>query len=615
MFIRQVKKKRSKDSKTFYQYTLAQTSRIDGKPKQFTILYLGSDQLLADKANRATVLQILKSKIWGQSELFPDQVSTELESLALKYYEKYQIRYGLEGQEAPTSIPPLPKKADYEQVDVGGLEISDVRSFGAEHLCKQTLDKLALGDFLSTLGLEKPAVNKSLISIAARALYASSEHKTAQILAMNSELQHCFSHADVISHKQLYATADKLYEHKDQIDQYLYGQVCDLFSLDDKLVIFDISNTYFETSKRGSKLARFGKSKEKRSDCPLVVFSGVINAQGFIRHSRIYEGNKADSTTLADMLKDLEEHSGSGQKKTVVIDAGIATDENLALIASKGYEYVCVSRKRLTEYPVDLERRTIYDKKRKGKLELAVCKPEGYCDTWMYVKSEAKRQKEQSMMVKLQARYIEHLETIEKAIHKKGGTKKLEKVWERIGRAKEKHKRVSAQFDIQVEHLNGIVTKIAWKSITRKSQQDKGEGIYFLRTNIDKPDSQQLWNIYNTIREVESTFRCLKSDLQIRPVFHQNDGRVESHIYLTILAYQLVNTIRHMLKSKQLHYDWKNIIRIMSTQTIQTVKLPTPTKDIHIRKPSNPIKEVQEIYQAALCELTISPTRKYVVYH
>lgn len=124
-----------------------------------------------------------------------------------------------------------------------------------------------------------------------------------------------------------------------------------------------------------------------------------------------------------------------------------------------------------------------------------------------------------------------------------------------------------------------------------------------------------LWDIYNTIREVEATFRSLKSDLNLRPVHHQNDQRIEAHLYLTILAYQLVNTVRYMLKQKGINYDWKNIVRIMSTQKIQTVKLPTDKKVIHLRKPSVPIKEVRQIYDATNCEHTQSAQKKYVVYY
>ena len=162
---------------------------------------------------------------------------------------------------------------------------------------------------------------------------------------------------------------------------------------------------------------------------------------------------------------------------------------------------------------------------------------------------------------------------------------------------------------------DGIAISLQWSEKPDKDKDDKSNGVYFIRTNYIDPTETQLWNIYNTIREVESTFRCLKSELNIRPVHHQNDERIEAHIYLTILAYQLVNTIRHMLKNANINHDWQNIVRIMSTQTIQTLELPTDKKVIHLRKPAKPIKEVQLIYDATRCANTQSATKKYVVYH
>jgi transposase len=420
-----------------------------------------------------------------------------------------------------------------------------------------------------------------------------------------------------ITHKQLYAISDKLYENKERIDQFIYNRVTDLFDLKDKLVIFDISNTYFETGKRHSKIAQYGRSKEKRNDCPIVVFTGVINAEGFIRHSRIYEGQTADMTTLGDMLKDLEKYAKPHIERTVVMDAGLATEDNLKLIHAKGYKYVCVSRKRLEDYPVDQNDKTvtIYNKNDEQKIELSVFRPDGYRDTWMYVQSEAKRKKEQSMHKKLIQRFEENLDTIKKAIHRKGGMKSIEKVWQRIGRAKQKHNLVSAQYDIVVKQSEGIATQMSWRKKTLQVKEDKTKGIYFLRTNYQNPTEHQLWDIYNTIREVESTFRCLKTDLQIRPVHHQKDDRIKSHIYLTILAYQLVNTIRFMLKQHRITSDWKNIVRILKTHTIQTVVLPTDKKVIHMRMPSKPIQQVQQIYQATECAHTQTATKKYVVYH
>ena len=616
MFIRKVKKQRSKTSKVFYQYTLAQSARVDGKVKQRAILYLGSDTLLSDKNNQKIVLEILKSKIFQQPNLFPSEAPKELLDLALGYYEKYCIKYG-ETNKPTHSIPPLPKKAEFHNIDIKGLELREVKTFGAEHLCKQVLDKLKLKECLSSVGLNKKQVDKALISIAARAIFSSSEYKTSQILRSNSELQSLFGYEEEITHRQFYTISDILYKHKDTIESYLYRQITNMFNMEDKIVIFDISNTYFETRKPNSNLAKYGRSKEKRTDCPIVVFTGVINSEGFIRHSRIYEGNKADSATLSDMIEDLEKHVRAGSDYTIVMDAGIATEENLELVKQKGYKYVVVSSKRIKDYPVDNGKSRIIQltNRNKDKVSLEIFRPEGYSDTWMYVQSEAKAKKEESMSVKLKQRYEEDLRVIKKALTSKGGTKKINKVWERIGRAKQKHNRVSSRYEITVKEKDGKAIDIKFTEKELSVNNDKEKGVYFIRTNYENPKEKELWKIYNTIREVESTFRALKTELKIRPVYHQKDERVESHIYLTILAYQLVNTIRYMLKSKGLNYDWRNIVRIMNTHTIQTIVLPTDKKVIHLRKPAKPIEEVREIYQATNCKNSQKAVKKYVVYH
>ena len=616
MYIRAIKKQRSKDSKIFYQYSLAQTLRVDGKVKQRSILYLGSSTLLEDKTNRSIVLDILKSKIFGIAALFPSNVPNQLNKLALSYYEKYCLKYGDTPVDNAASIPPPPQQAEYHKIDIKTLEVTDVKTFGAEHLSGQILDTLHLSGCFENLGMTKDQSKLALLSIASRALFSASEHKTAQLLADNSELSNCFGISKKISHRDLYPITDLLYKHKQEIDAFLYNRITDIFNLEDTLVIFDLSNTYFETRKTGSTLAKYGRSKEKRNDCPLVVFTGVINAQGFIRHSRIYQGNTPDTETLGDMILDLVHYSPS-VKQTIVIDAGIATEKNLELITEKGYNYVCVSRKRLKDYPVDVKKKTITKQTDRGKNEVAlsIFKPKDQKDTWMYVQSEAKRNKEQSMNQKLQERFEEELAVIEKALTTKGGIKRINKVWERIGRTKQKNNRVSAQYHIEVEEKDGFATTLKWSIKTNTSKEDKTKGVYFIRTNYDNPKEKELWEIYNTIREVEATFRCLKSDLNIRPIHHQNDQRIKAHIYLTILAYQLVNTVRYMLKAQEIHHDWSNIIRIMNTQTIQTIELPSDKKTIHLRKPSKPIEQVNQIYQATNCKNTQKAVKKYVVYH
>lgn len=620
MYIREIKKKRSDKAQTFYQYSLVQNTRIGQRIKQENILYLGSDQLLADKHNRKLVAEALTAKISGQDSLFTDSLSADLAALVESYYAKYQLKYpeSMQGKSPATIVlPPKVEKADYQTIDINTTQVSEVKSFGAEHLCQQVASQLKLADHLQACGFTSQQCTLALAAILSRAIFRASEWKTTQLLEHNSVLCELLGMEQAPTHKQLYAIADKLYENREKIDRLLYGHIKNLFNLEDKLVIFDLSNTYFETTKRGSDLAKHGRSKEKRTDCPLVVFTAVINAEGFIRHSRIYEGNKADPDSLSDMVADLEKHTPStSQKPTVVMDAGIATEENLALLRQKGYTYVCVSRSQLKDYQPDPQNQTLVETRNGQNVHLQMLQPEGQPDHWLRVHSQAKQQKEQSIDQKLTQRFEEHLTTIAAALQKKGGTKTLTKVWERIGRAKEKNRQMASQYQITVDEKDGKAIKMEWeKKPLSKPKQDKQQGIYFIRTNLKTSSASQLWDIYNTIREVEATFRCLKSDLNIRPIHHQTDQRIQAHIYLTTLAYQLVNTIRHQTRKAGIHDDWQNILRKTKTQNIQNIVLPTEKKTIHLRKPSLPTQQLKALYDACHCQYTIPAKRKYVVYH
>jgi transposase len=618
MFIRQVKKKNAKSGKTFFQYQLAQASRIEGKVKQQSILYLGSEPLLSDTENRKMLLNILQAKIFGQSTLFTEDYPGFIHELVEKYFEKFQIKYkGIDIQES-VSIPPVKDKAQLETIDLNSLVVEDSRTFGGEYLCSQILEKLEFAHCLDTLGFRKKDVQMAHISIISRALFAASEYKTTQYLRDNSELKTMFGFGENedISHYSMYKIADQLYDSKDLIDKFLYKKLTGLFNIKDSLVIYDLSNTYFEGRKANSKLARYGRSKEKRNDCKQVVFTGVVNAEGFIRYSRIYEGNAPDVSTLEDMINDLKRHSDTLSDKVVVMDAGFASEENLEYLIGQKLKYVCVSRKQIKDYQTDQNAPvcTVKDK-RNNIIELQVFTPDGFPDTWMCVKSEQKRIKEQSMADKIFTRFEDELSSLSRGLDKKGTTKKVEKVWERIGRLKEKYRLVSGRYIIDVDGSNGTATRVTWQRKEPEKTSAAKHGMYFIRTNIEKSDEIQLWNVYNTVREVEATFRCLKSDLQLRPVYHQKDQRIESHLYLAILAYQLVNTIRYMLKEKGITSDWRNIVRVMNTQTIQSVVFNNETKKFCVRKPSKPIREVLDIYQATRTKSMIPDKKKYVVYH
>jgi len=217
--------------------------------------------------------------------------------------------------------------------------MEDVREIGAEWLCKQALDELKLEEHLKSLFWSDSQIQTALLHIISRAAYPASEHKTAQWINENSSVSELFGkHPWDINRFHLYRVSRMLYKEKESIENHLSVKTNQLFDLDDKIFLYDLTNTYFEGRKESSKIARFGRSKEKRSDAKIVALALVVNMEGFVKYSQIYRGNIADCKTLGDTVEALAHMSSSSEKKPIaVIDAGIATGENLQLLKSMGY--------------------------------------------------------------------------------------------------------------------------------------------------------------------------------------------------------------------------------------------------------------------------------------
>ncbi len=441
---------------------------------------------------------------------------------------------------------------------------------------------------------------RSCTSLAGRFTPAS-EHATVQWLQDNTALCELMGvDATSVSHHKLYRISRLLYEHRDGIEQYLSHKTSGLFDLQDKIILYDLTNTYFEGRKQHSQIAMFGNSKEKRKDAKLATLALVVNIEGFVKYSKIYRGNIGETTTLEAMLDELSTRTSStGRKPMVAMDAGIADEGNLKMLKSKGYDYLCVTRSKLKDYVAvkNQGQPVIVADRRKSPVELLLVKKEGIEDSLLYVRSGRKAIKELSMHENFTSHFVTGLNQILQGIQKKGGTKKAEKVWERIGRLKEKYPSAHRFFDIQASTENGIVKSMIWKRVIPTSRKE--EGVYFLRTSVKEIDEVAFWNIYNTIRDIESSFRALKSDLEIRPVFHKSDMNTMAHLFLAVLAYQMVSTIRYQLKAKGIHHDWSNIVRIMNTQKAATVTMQDKDdKKIYIRKCSKPEAKACEIYDA-----------------
>jgi transposase len=493
------------------------------------------------------------------------------------------------------------KAAGIEEVYIDRTTNSDIREVGGEWLCLQACRKLLLPEYLETFGWDKQDAALAVTQIIGRAVYPASEFKTNRWLKENSALCELTGvDPSAITKDKLYQMAHRLYGEKDGLERHFSNRTNDLFSLDDKIIIYDLTNTFFEGRMQGSYLARYGRSKEKRNDAKQVVLAAVVNPEGFLKESQIFQGNMSDPQSLRHVLEKMKSHRGTSAKKQVVVmDAGIATEDNLKMLKAASFDYICVSRSKLKDYRLtNLSPVEIRDKSDQP-IEISQVEVDGETDSFYKVKSYSKGLKEASMENRFTRAFECGLNQVAEALTKKGGTKKLEKVWERIGRLKEKYSSVQRLYQIHVESdEKGIyATSVSWERIETKNKSKHGE--YFLRTSLSVNDEETTWIIYNTIREVEATFRCLKSDLSLRPVFHKTDEATMAHLHLGLLAYQLVSTIRFQLKQAGITCEWKEIVRIMNTQKMVTTNLVnTDEESVSIRKCSLPEPKVRMIYKA-----------------
>ena len=532
--------------------------------------------------------------------LFEEVLDNQIEELAQKYHkqilDKQLVDTANKDKVASSTM-------DIQSVDINSIETEDVREIGAEWMCKQMLEAMEVPSFVKSCDIEGIQLQHCLINWISRMVHPCSEHATAKWLDLNSALGELIGskHQSITRH-HLYKAASTLYKKKDMLDDHLIATTRSMFNLQDKILLFDLTNTYFEGVKLNSKRGQFGRSKEKRSDAKLISLAMVVDGMGFYRYSKFYDGNVSEPGTLGDLLDHLDKKTGTPKalKPVVIMDAGIATEANIILLKEKGYDYLCVSRRTLKDYQLAEGENIIVHDKRKHPIEIKkVAGAEHDKELFVYVKSQQKEKKETSINTKLTDRFIQGLTNIKEALSKKRGTKSIDKVHERLGRLKQKYPRIHTKYKINVTTCKGKVTAVSWELQENKMSKDRERGVYFLRTSLMGDDEKQLWEIYNTLREVEDTFRTLKTDLHIRPVFHQKDKYSEAHLYLGILAYQVVSVIRHKLKSKGIHHCWSEIVRIMNSQKAATISMMKEDGNkIFIRTCSKPTAEAMEIYNA-----------------
>ena len=563
----------------------------------------------------------------GRQDLFGDAMSCykeDVRRLALKYWDE-MVKAGSVDAVRRT-IEDSRAKAE-RLVDVDTMEHTDAREVGAEWICLQAIRELGIDKFLEREGWSEIRINTALAQLITRTVYSPSELKSLDIMRENSAVCELLtgSREWQPGFHATYEVAPALYELKDRLEDHLCRRTDSLFNVTNRIALFDLTNFYFEGRKDASKKAQYGRSKEKRSDCKLLVLALCINAAGFIRYSCILAGNTSDPDSLPAMVDTLATRCrvpvSPEQRVLVCLDAGIATDDNLVKIREKGYDYLCVSRSRLKDYELepDAENVKVLDS-RQQPISLTRVRHEEGGDYYLEINSPGKQLKEESMNRLFKERFEKELTKARESLSKKGGKKAYEKVIERVGRAIGKYPSISKYYVIDYirdEKNPKNMGDIQWR-IAVPENVDRLSGIYFLRTNREKLDEQTTWDYYNLIREIECTNRQLKTDLSLRPIYHQKDGRSDAHLFMGLIAYWIVNTIRYRMKvvnqrrEQEANKDkkpdekrkrfptpfWTEIVRRMSTQkAVTTEAVNALGEKVTVRLCSTPKKEAAEIYE------------------
>jgi transposase len=579
MFIREVRKKNPGYEKVFVYHRLMESVRTSRGPRQRLLLDLGRLDLPQEEWK--ILANCIEDIVAGKKWLIPPP--KHVVELA-QHYAQLLIRK--EVNHAPVS-PEVEK--DWEKVDLNSMSNSECRTIGGEAVAYHAFSKLRIPVILSNLGFSEKQVQQTAILVIGRLLYPGSERETTlwarKISGLAEILDTNFQH---LSHNALYRTSDLLRKYKKEIEVYLAEQERRLYSLNETIVLYDLTNTYLAGRSSKSRKARLGRSKERRYGCPLLTLALVLDEDGFPKGSRIFPGSGSEPQTLRTILRELKKEPPGqlrlpGDKPTVVVDAGIATEGNLKLITEAEYNYICIARNRPSEIPQD-GLSTI----KEGGPCIEAKRLDGNGEVLLYCRSSGRADKEQAMMGLFQRRFEEGLESIVASLTKKGGIKKYHKVMERLGRLREKYPSISQFYQIEVQPEGGKVKAITW-SFNQRKAEIRFSGSYYIRTNRQELSDKDLWSLYTMLTQVEAAFRCLKSELGLRPVYHQKDDRMEGHLFISVLAYHLMAAILRELREKGVNHRWETIRTQLATQVRITTSLTSERgQRIHIRQTTDP---------------------------
>jgi transposase len=387
--------------------------------------------------------------------------------------------------------------------------------------------------------------------------------------------------AQKVNQHRLYRALDQLLPHKEALESHLKNRLGALFALDYDLLLYDVTSTYFEGLCEGNPQAQRGYSRDKRSDCKQVCIGLVVSRDGMPIGYEVFAGNRNDVTTWQEIVTTMEARYGRANRIWCG-DRGMMSQANLEFMESGDRRYIIgASKGTLRKFERELlaeDWRTI----REG-LEVKMCpSPDGGKETYILCRSRDRREKEKAMHERFERRIDEALEKVRASCEKRKWAKDV--IDRRVGKIMARNSRAAGLYEVSVREVDGRAV-VSWqKNGTWRQWATLNEGCYLLRTNVTDWSAEDLWQAYIQLTEAEAAFRIHKSDLRIRPVWHQTQQRVQAHLLVCFLAYVVWKTLRQMTQAAGLGDEPRRIFEELGKINLVDVVLPTRKKKVEIRR-------------------------------
>jgi len=536
---------RAKDGKRHAYWALVKSVRTAKGPRQQIVAYLGD----LDEAGRLGVRQAAS----GTAS------SSRRQDLQQALFDT-----------------PRPR---YVEVDLSGVVVEGMRAFGGPWLALQLIGRLGLIDELDRLmpaGREDvPWSIMALVLVICRLCDPSSELRIAEHLYERSAMPDLLGvGAEKINDDRLYRTLDELLPHKAALQRHLKNRLGELFHLSYDLLLYDVTSTYFEGQCNGNEQAQRGYSRDSRGDCKQVCIALVVSRCGMPLGYELFAGNKADVTTVKEIVTTMEHHYGQADR-VWVMDRGMVSAANVEFLKEGGRRYILGTPKSMLRRYEQQLLASDWDLVHEG-LEVKLCPdPDGGTETFILCRSAARRQKEKAMHEKFEKRIEEGLAALARLAENR--TMTAVAVSHRVGRLLGQNTRAAGAFKTEVSSDASGKAVLTWEKVESwRSWARLSEGCYLLRSNVSDWTAAELWRAYMQLTEAEGAFHIHKSDLSLRPIWHQKKERVQAHVLVCFLAYVLWKTLGQMCKAAGLGNEPRKVLDEIAA--IQTVDVILPTR-------------------------------------